>query len=192
MMNHSILQKINRTYRSPNFDNRPSDDISVIVMHYTEINFTDSIKKLCDEREKLSAHYLLDKKGEIFNLVDEKYRAWHAGLSFWHQEKVNDFSIGIEIDNNGNEPFPDAQIKSLIDLSKMLIDKYHILPLNIVGHSDIAPGRKKDPGIFFPWPYLAKNGIGLTPKKYDILRSSQELEFEIDEYTQVTPNLLKD
>ncbi|MCT4635647.1 MAG: N-acetylmuramoyl-L-alanine amidase [Rickettsiales bacterium] len=152
-------------YRSPNFNERPENTkIDTIVIHYTEKE--DDVTWHLEALElKVSAHYLINREGKVFSVVPDHLRAFHAGKSFWRgREKVNDFSIGIELDNNGKENFSDALMDSLISLCKELIYKHPIDPFNIIGHSDVAPGRKSDPGRLFDWDLLAKNGIGVMPK----------------------------
>jgi N-acetylmuramoyl-L-alanine amidase len=130
-----------------------------------------ALKHLLNKRNKVSAHYLLDKKGKIYSLVNEKDIAWHAGISSWKADKLlNKKSIGIELQNTGTagnyEKFPNQQISQLEKLILELQNKYNISNANILGHSDISPDRKIDPGPKFPWQRLFKNGIGLMPKTY--------------------------
>ena len=158
---------------SPNYDLRkPSfslDIIKMLVVHYTGMSSCNqAIQRLCDPKEKVSAHLLIDEDGTIYRLVADEFRAWHAGLSFWQGNyDINSISIGIELANPGHEwgyrSFPTEQINSLIDIVNYLIDKYNIPNTGIVGHSDIAPGRKKDPGELFPWKKLSNAGIGIWP-----------------------------
>lgn len=153
-------------YVLPHFNERPEAvPIDTIIIHYT--GKKDCVSWYLEALEiEVSAHYLISKQGKIFSVVPEHLRAWHAGKSFWRgQEKVNDFSIGIELDNNGNEPFPMEQMNSLVKLSHELITRYPINPLKVLGHSDVAPNRKRDPGKFFDWAYLAQNNIGVMPTK---------------------------
>jgi N-acetylmuramoyl-L-alanine amidase len=129
-------------------------------------NETDAIKKLTNIKSEVSCHYFIKKKGKILLMVPDLYIAWHAGRSRWkHYKSLNTNSIGIEISNPGHDfnyiNFSKKQIQSLIRLSKILIKKYKIEPKNILGHSDIAPERKKDPGEKFPWKELTKKRIGL-------------------------------
>lgn len=148
---------------SPNFGNRPPNTkIDTIIIHFTEMkDDTSALNRLCDPQAQVSSHYLINKKGEVYSLVSDSLRAWHAGVSHWKgRDSVNDFSIGIELDNNGNEEFSKDLMNSLIKLCKKLINEHPINPLYILGHSDIAPGRKVDPGRYFDWKLLAKNGIG--------------------------------
>lgn len=175
--------QFNQKFRSKNFDNRPYiDDISTIIIHYTEIDFDDTIKKFCDESEnsRVSAHFLIRKDGEIFSLIDEEHRAWHAGVSnFKSRENYNDFSIGIEIDNNGEEEFTSEIYTSLIDLCKYLVDKYDIKQDAIYGHSDIAPARKIDPGIMFNWRLMYNFGLGMYfPEIFDNIEEKYQKIFE--------------
>ena len=151
---------------SPNFDER-KEPLEMIVLHYTGMRSAQAaLDRLRDPEAKVSAHYVVDEDGEVYSLVAEDKRAWHAGVSSWKgKTDINSRSVGIEIVNPGHEfgyrPFPDGQIKSVINLSKEIIKRNVILPENIVGHSDIAPKRKTDPGELFPWKKMAENGIGL-------------------------------
>ena len=151
---------------SPNFDARTLP-ISMIVLHYTGMpNASDAIARLTDAEAKVSSHYLIAEDGQVMRLVAEENRAWHAGKSRWRQiDDVNSASVGIEIVNPGHEfgyrPFPDAQIEALIPLMADIQARYAITRGNIVGHSDIAPARKQDPGELFPWARLAKVRLAL-------------------------------
>ena len=155
---------------SPNFELKAKRRIKYIIIHYTNLPSTQaSLKHLLNKRNKVSAHYLLDKKGKIYSLVNEKDIAWHAGISSWKVDKLlNKNSIGIELQNTGTagnyEKFPNRQISQLEKLILELQNKYNISNANILGHSDISPDRKIDPGPKFPWQQLFKNGIGLMPK----------------------------
>lgn len=152
---------INFNFKSPNFSDRILP-IKYVVLHYTEMNFEDALNKLLCKEAEVSAHYLIKKNGEIFQLVREDKIAWHAGQSYWHGlEKLNQNSIGIELDNSGVESFPQAQIDSCLKLCKYLKNKYNMSASNFIGHSDIAPERKIDPGIFFDWQLFAKHGFGI-------------------------------
>jgi len=154
---------------SPNFDlkKRKKKQVKYLVFHYTGMRSEKSaICRLTKIQSEVSSHYLVKKNGEILTLVPDLYIAWHSGKSKWFNEKsLNKNSIGIEITNKGHqygyEKFTLNQIKSLIKLSKILIKKYKIKQKNIVGHSDIAFDRKKDPGEKFPWKVLSKNKIGI-------------------------------
>jgi len=152
---------------SPNFSlpKRPKKRIKFIIIHYTGMKKeSDSIKRLQNPRSKVSSHYLIKKNGEILTLVPDLYEAWHAGLSNWKNYKyLNKNSIGIEITNPGHQHgyknFSRQQIFSLKKLLISLIKKFKIKKKYILGHSDISPDRKKDPGEKFPWQKLAKNGL---------------------------------
>ena len=161
------MTKLFYDYISPNFGERPYGiKIDTIVIHYTDMKDAKSaLERLCDEEAEVSSHYLIDKQGRIFSLVPDHLRAWHAGPSCWRgKERVNDYSIGIELDNNGKEIYSPALMDSLIELCRDLIEIHPIEQRNIVGHSDIIPPRKFDPGRLFDWKLLAKNGIGIFPE----------------------------
>ena len=152
---------------SPNFDpiKRKFRDIKFIIFHYTGMkNEKHATRRLTDLKSKVSSHYLIKNDGKIVVLVPDLYIAWHAGVSSWKKFKyLNKNSIGIEISNPGHKfdykKFSYKQVNSILVLSKFLVNKYKIKPENILGHSDIAPNRKKDPGEKFPWQYLYKNKI---------------------------------
>ena len=166
---------------SPNFNlkKRTYKQIKFIVFHYTGMNKeSEAIKRLTNIQSEVSSHYLVKNNGNILSLVPDLYEAWHAGKSSWKNYKsLNQNSIGIEITNPGHEfgykKFSKKQISSLLKLSKFLIKKYKISSKNILGHSDVAPERKKDPGEKFPWEYLSKNNIGLwhTLKKRELIKN---------------------
>jgi N-acetylmuramoyl-L-alanine amidase len=151
---------------SPNHDER-SSPISMIVLHYTGMADAESaIDRLRDPEAKVSCHYLVAEVGTILGMVPEERRAWHAGRSHWRGvTDVNSASIGIEIVNPGHDlgyrPFPDEQMSALIPLVKEIVDRYGITRGNVVGHSDIAPARKRDPGELFPWHSLARLRLAL-------------------------------
>tara|TARA_Y100000389_G_scaffold155121_1_gene155717 strand:+ start:119 stop:871 length:753 start_codon:yes stop_codon:yes gene_type:complete len=157
---------------SPNFDTtkRTPKQIKFIIFHYTGMKKEfDSINRLTSTLSKVSSHYFIKNNGQIITLVPDLYIAWHAGVSSWKNYKfLNKHSIGIEISNPGHEfnykKFSKKQIKSILRLTKFLIKKYKIKSQNILGHSDIAPTRKKDPGEKFPWEYLSSNKIGIWHK----------------------------
>ena len=161
--------KMNTTLNySPNFDvkKRSVKDIKFIIFHYTGMKKENqAITRLTNTKSNVSSHYLIKNNGEILTLVPDLYVAWHAGVSSWKNYKsINKYSIGIEISNPGHEysykKFSKQQIKSILKLSNYLGRKYKIKSNFILGHSDIAPDRKKDPGEKFPWKYLSKNKIG--------------------------------
>lgn len=156
---------------SPNFDERPEDiAIDTLVMHYTGMRSAEeALQRLCDPVAQVSSHYMVYEDGRIVKIVPEEKRAWHAGISCWQGiSSVNATSIGIEIVNPGHEfgyrPFPQVQIDAVIDLSLGIIDRHKIPARNVVGHSDVAPTRKEDPGELFDWKRLAHEGIGLWPE----------------------------
>tara|TARA_A100001011_G_C14051273_1_gene731971 strand:- start:77 stop:817 length:741 start_codon:yes stop_codon:yes gene_type:complete len=177
---------------SPNFDTkkRKPKNIKFIIFHYTGMSKEiDAINILTNQKSKVSAHYFIKKNGEIISLVPDLYISWHAGTSSWKKYKsINRYSIGIEISNSGhdykNENFTKKQINSTIKLSRFLIKKYKIKSNLILGHSDIAPDRKKDPGEKFPWMYLSRNKISywhsLDPKTLLINRNKKVSNLEKD------------
>ena len=154
---------------SPNFDakKRKKSEIKFIIFHYTGMKSEKkAINKLLDYNSKVSCHYLIKNNGDIIKMVPEIYQAWHAGISSWKKFKsLNNNSIGIEIANPGHEfkykKFSNKQIYSLIKLTKYLMKKFKINSKSILGHSDIAPERKLDPGEKFPWEFLSKSKIGI-------------------------------
>ena len=156
---------------SPNHDARPADlAVDILLLHYTGMASAQAaLDRLCDPAAKVSAHYCIDEDGRVLRLVPEDRRAWHAGASSWAGAgDVNGRSIGIELVNPGHEfgyrPFTDPQMTALIDLAKGVLDRHPIPPYRVLGHSDVAPLRKEDPGELFDWPALATAGIGLWPE----------------------------
>lgn len=152
---------------SPNFDTRPAGaPVDHLVLHYTGMQTGQAaIARLRDPATKVSAHYVVDEDGSIYALVDEQHRAWHAGISFWRGvRQLNDRSVGIEIVNPGHEwgyrAFPTAQMAAVLGLCQGVLSRHAIPPCHVLGHSDIAPDRKQDPGELFGWPWLAANGVG--------------------------------
>ncbi|MGF1549351.1 MAG: N-acetylmuramoyl-L-alanine amidase [Sphingomonadaceae bacterium] len=151
---------------SPNFDERRLP-VSLIVLHYTGMPDAESaIARLTDEKAGVSAHYLVHEDGGIVRMVPEEKRAWHAGKAYWRGIRdVNSASIGIEIVNPGHEfgyrPFPEAQMDALIPLVADIARRHEIAPRDVVGHSDVAPARKEDPGELFDWARLARLGLAL-------------------------------
>ena len=187
----SLKIGINLTrYYSINFDTpkRVINLIKFIIIHYTGMRReSEAIKKLCDIKSKVSAHYFIKKNGEVLNLVPDLYTAWHAGKSKWKKFiSLNKYSIGIEISNPGHDfkypSFSLNQIKELKKLLRYLIKKYKIHRQNVLGHSDIAPFRKKDPGEKFPWKQLAKKKLckwhTLDEKKLGKFRHSKVSDYE--------------
>ena len=156
---------------SPNHDARPDGArVDMLVLHYTGMKTAEeALTRLCDPQAKVSAHYTVDRDGCVYAHVPEERRAWHAGVSYWAGERnVNARSIGIELVNPGHEfgyvPFAKEQIAALIDLSEGIFARHAIAADRVVGHSDVAPGRKEDPGELFPWKCLAEYGIGAWPQ----------------------------
>lgn len=153
---------------SPNFNDRPEHTlIDTLVIHYTGMKSAEAaLNRLCDPKAEVSAHYCIEEEGTIHMLVDPTKRAWHAGISSWRgRENVNHFSIGIELINPGHEfgyrPFPEMQMNALLSLCSELVQRFPIEPRNVIGHSDIAPSRKQDPGELFNWKMLAEHHIGV-------------------------------
>jgi len=159
---------------SPNFDER-SLPVSMIVLHYTGMpDAAGAIARLTSPEAKVSAHYLIAEDGQIVRMVSEEKRAWHAGNSYWRGvTDVNSASVGIEIVNPGHEfgyrPFPDEQIAALIPLVSAIKDRHGIGRGDVVGHSDVAPARKSDPGELFPWEALAKRRLALPSPVRDLM-----------------------
>ncbi|MCX7141856.1 MAG: N-acetylmuramoyl-L-alanine amidase [Proteobacteria bacterium] len=145
---------------SPSFNERKPN---FVVIHHTSDDTVEQARRtLADPLRSVSAHYLVGRDGVIFQMVDERARAWHAGESKWGADTdLNSASLGIELDNNGREPFPDIQITALIDLLADIKRRYHIPSANFLGHADVAPRRKTDPSRYFPWKTLAGRGFGL-------------------------------
>ena len=178
------VEKMSINY-SPNFNlnKRSISKVKYIIFHYTGMKSEiEAIKRLTDINSKVSCHYFIKRNGEIIQMVPDLYVAWHAGISSWKKDKfLNSKSIGVEISNPGHEygykDFNTKQIKSIIKLTKTLKKKYKIKKENILGHSDIAPLRKKDPGEKFPWKLLGKKKIclwhNLSKKKCKKLRKKK-------------------
>ena len=166
---------------SPNFEPRADGlPIDILLVHYTGMTSAEAaLDRLCDPEAKVSAHYLIDEDGTLYQLVDEEYRAWHAGVASWRGESdVNGRSVGIELVNPGHEygyrPFPDAQMDVFKELALQILARHPIPPRNVIGHSDVAPTRKTDPGEFFDWQGMAETGIGLWPEEADHLELDSE------------------
>jgi N-acetylmuramoyl-L-alanine amidase len=145
---------------SPNFSERRPN---MVILHHTgNSDAQRALSTLADPAGEVSAHFLIARDGKIYYLVDELKRAWHAGASYWGGNRdLNSASIGIELDNNGEEAYAEAQIAALLELLAELKSRYGIPAANFLGHGDIAPGRKVDPGAQFPWRRLAARGFGL-------------------------------
>jgi N-acetylmuramoyl-L-alanine amidase len=151
---------------SPNFDDR-DQPVSMVVLHYTGMeDAASAIDRLRDPQARVSCHYLVSEDGQVLRMVAEEKRAWHAGRSWWRgRSGVNGASIGIELVNPGHDhgyrPFPEPQMAALLPLLAEIVDRYDIARANIVGHSDVAPARKQDPGELFDWARLAKHRLAL-------------------------------
>jgi len=154
---------------SPNLDSRDGVPIDMLVLHYTGMPSGEAaLARMCDPTAKVSAHYMIDEDGTAYALVPEAARAWHAGVSYWAGARdINARSIGIELVNPGHEfgyrAFPEAQVVALIELASSILARHPIPAWRVLGHSDVAPMRKDDPGELFPWKRLAEEGIGLWP-----------------------------
>ncbi len=155
---------------SPNHDARPTDGvIDMLILHYTGMTSGEAaLARLTSPDAKVSAHYVVEEDGAIWHLVPEDRRAWHAGISFWAGRRdINAHSIGIELVNPGHEwgyrPFAEAQMAALEALALDIVTRHPIRPAFVLGHSDVAPQRKEDPGELFDWARLARAGIGLWP-----------------------------
>lgn len=169
---------VQREVPSPNRNARQLP-VSMIVLHYTGMETAQAaLERMCDPAAEVSAHYLIDEDGTVIQLVDEAERAWHAGKSSWRGiTDVNSASVGIELVNPGHEfgyrPFPDAQIDALLPLLGDIRRRHNVPRGNVVGHSDVAPARKQDPGELFPWPRLARHNLCLP-----IPRASMRLLYD--------------
>ena len=171
---------------SPNYGPRKAN--YVILHHTSSTTLERALATLSNPNTQVSSHYLIDRDGRVIQLVDENQRAWHAGESYWggHSD-MNSASIGIELVNNGKEPFPPAQIKSLLSLLSEIQSRHKIPRGNFLGHADVAPGRKTDPSAFFPWRQLAMSGFGLwcdppygtPPENFDTILGLATLGYDV-------------
>lgn len=161
VLNPDSLRARQWTAPSANFDVRTPD---LVIIHQTEENSCpQALRTLTDPAtgRRVSAHYLICKDGTVFQLVDEKYRAWQAGVSRWGNfDNINSISLGIELDNTGQEPFSAPQIASLLTLLGSIESRYHIPRGNFIAHADVAPTRRRDPSVYFPWDTLSAHGFG--------------------------------
>ena len=175
-----------KVLNSVNFDNRTGAKIKYLIMHYTGmINGANALEKLCDPKSKVSAHYLVEENGQVYHLVNEQKRAWHAGVAKWEDdEDINDISIGIEIVNSGHayagyesvyKAFPEVQMAQVIGLAQKIINRHKIKRHYVLGHSDVAWRRKIDPGELFDWKKLSQNGVGVWPTS-----SSEGVKIKVD------------
>ena len=174
-----------KNYYSPNFDSkkRSIKSIKIIIIHYTGMQSErESIIRLCSPKTKVSSHFLINQNGKVYRFVQDNQIAWHAGKSCWGKYKnLNKNSIGIELVNKGHQfgytNFKKNQLLSLIKICKILVKKYKIKKRNIIGHSDIAPLRKIDPGEKFPWKQLSKKNIGIWhSSKSSLLRKFRRIK----------------
>lgn len=186
----SILNYADRWVGTTNFNLRRPN---IVVIHHTaQDSVEQTLKTFTLERTQVSSHYVIGKNGEIYQMLNDLYRAWHGGNSQWGSNTdLNSSSIGIELDNNGFEAFSPRQIESLLNLLKDLKEKYKIPTANFIGHSDIAPTRKNDPNRTFPWRELAKEGFGLWHDEIPIIdpvldiEIPQEIELRINDSLKV-------
>jgi len=157
---------VHREVPSPNFNARKAP-VSMVVLHYTGMRTADdALERMCNPAAEVSAHYMIEEDGTVTQLVDEEHRAWHAGKAYWRGETdVNSASVGIELVNPGHEfgyrPFPEAQVEALLPLLADIVKRHNVPRANVVGHSDVAPARKQDPGELFPWEELARHHLAL-------------------------------
>ena len=165
---------VHRELASPNWDERALP-VTMVVLHYTEMESAEAaLDRLTDPEAKVSAHYLIGEDGEVVRLVPEDKRAWHAGASFWRGHRdVNSASIGIELQHPGHalgyREFAEAQVEALVPLLHRIVQTHDIPRANVVGHSDVAPARKTDPGELFPWDRLAEYRLCLPrPEKLEL------------------------
>jgi N-acetylmuramoyl-L-alanine amidase len=165
--------------RKPNF---------IIIHHTAQTSCDETLQTFTLRRTQVSAHYVICKDGTVHHMLNDYLRAWHAGIGTWgNLTDVNSYSIGIELDNNGFEPFTDMQIGSLLNLLTSLKNQYHIPASNFIGHADIAPSRKVDPNVYFPWKLLADSGFGLwydttnviVPPTFDAIRSLRIVGYNV-------------
>lgn len=175
---------------SPNFDQRKDGKIKYLILHYTGMaTGAEAIERLCDRDAAVSAHYVVEENGEIYSLVNEDKRAWHAGVSKWENDlDINDLSIGIEIVNSGHpypgyesvyRPFLPVQMDSVLELTTGIVARHNISPCYVLGHSDVAWRRKIDPGELFDWSLFAKHNIGLWPDNIDL---NKDIELSEDKF----------
>ncbi len=156
------------THPSPNFGDRRGRRVELVVLHYTAMpGCAEALARLCDPAAEVSAHYLIDADGTVLSLVDEGARAWHAGAGEWRGEAdVNSRSIGVELANPGDRPFAEPQMRALEGLLAAILPRHRLGPQAVIGHSDMAPARKGDPGRRFDWRRLALLGLSVWPGLY--------------------------
>ena len=170
---------------SSNFGDRRGGSVELIVLHYTAMdNAEAALERLCDPDAEVSAHYLISSDGTLFRLVDEKDRAWHAGEGRWAgRGDVNSRSIGIELDNDGTGPFAEDQMTTLEALLADLLERHDLHAKAVIGHSDLAPERKRDPGPYFDWARLAEKGLSVWPEpalRGDFMRDASYFGYPVE------------
>lgn len=171
---------------SPNYNDRPGKPVSILLLHYTGMETAAAaLARLCDPAAGVSAHYTVDEDGTVYAHVEEAHRAWHAGVSFWAGETdINAISVGVEIVNPGHEfgyrGFPDLQVAAVEALCLGILSRHRIPPHRVLGHADVAPGRRQDPGELFPWQSLAARGIGLWPDAASPAADAERAQVEQD------------
>lgn len=185
-INEEVVGTVNFDLRKPNY---------VILHHTAQDSSRQTLNFFANANAKVSSHYLVGKDGTVYQLLNDYFRSWHAGVSYWGGlTDLNSASIGIEIDNNGFEPFTEPQINSLLELLDNLKKKYGIPTANFIGHSDIAVGRKVDPNVYFPWKTLASNGFGnwysdttgvVVPPNFDVNMALRGIGYEMKRPTAV-------
>lgn len=181
---------MNEGWPSPNHGDRRGQRPELIVLHYTGMADAASARaRLCDPEAEVSAHWLIDEAGHPEALVPEDRRAWHSGAGAWQgREDVNSRSIGIEIVNPGDRPFTAPQMDALVELLRQIMARWQIAPEGVIGHSDMAPGRKSDPGPRFDWQRLAREGLALWPNGEGADRALDE-SLDLIGYPRVDPGL---
>lgn len=168
-INTEWIGTVNFNLRKPSF---------IIIHHTAQDSIQQTINTFIKTKTQVSAHYVISENGKVVQMLNDYLRAWHAGASTWGKNTdLNSSSIGIELDNNGSKPFTEAQISSLVALLTKLKKDYNIPTQNIIGHSDIAPGRKQDPSALFPWKTLAEKGFGIWP---DEILEEAPFDFKIE------------
>lgn len=186
LANEDWIGTVNFNIRKPNF----------VILHHTAQNSCEqTLQTFTTTKSQVSAHYVICKDGTIHHMLNDYLRAWHGGVSKWgNNTDINSSSIGIEIDNNGFEPFTDQQINSLLVLLTSLKKAYNIPTANFIGHEDIAPGRKVDPNVYFPWKQLADNGFGIwwsdttgiaVPIDFNAMQALRIIGYDIKDSTAV-------
>lgn len=171
---------------SPNFGpRRGGAAIDLIVLHFTAMPTAEAaLERLCDPETEVSAHYLISKEGTLYRIVDESQRAWHAGEGSWAgHDDINSRSLGIELDNDGTGPFDEPLMTTLEALLVDLLDRHDLPAKSVIGHSDMSPGRKSDPGPYFDWARLAGKGLSIWPEpalRGDFLRDASYFGYPAD------------